>query len=186
MAAARAAWREAQPLLDRRKLVFIDETGCATNMARTRGRCPKGLRLKGQVPHGHWQITTFTAGLRCDGLTAPMVMDGPMTGAWFLAYVTKVLIPTLEPGDIVVMDNLSSHKGQAIREAIETAGCQLLYLPPYSPDLNPIEQAFSKLKALLRKHAERSMENLWQRIGALIGDFTASECQNFFSHAGYA
>ena len=155
-------------------------------MARTRGRCPKGERLKGQVPQGHWKITTFIAGLRRGALTAPMVMDGPMTGEWFLAYVTQVLIPTLTPGDIVVMDNLSSHKGQAIRETIEAAGCELRYLPPYSPDLNPIEMAFSKLKAILRKHAERAIEHLWRRIGAVIDDFTATECQNFFRHAGYA
>ena len=186
MAAARVAWREAQPRLDPARLVFIDETGCATNMARTRGRCPKGQRLKGQVPHGHWKITTFTAGLRLGALTAPMVMDGPMTGEWFLAYVTEILIPTLTPGDIVVMDTLSSHKGCAIAAAIEAAGCELRYLPPYSPDLNPIEQAFSKLKAHLRKHAERSIEDLWRRIGALIDDFTPTECRNFFNHAGYA
>ena len=155
-------------------------------MARTRGRCLRGQRLKGQVPHGHWKITTFTAGLRNGALTAPMVMDGPMTGEWFLAYVSDILIPTLTPGDIVVMDNLSSHKGRAIGEAIEAAGCELRYLPPYSPDLNPIEQAFAKLKAHLRKHAERSVETLWARIGALIDDFTPAECRNFFSHAGYA
>ncbi len=131
-------------------------------------------------------MTTFTAGLRVGGLTAPMALDGPMNGEWFLAYVTEVLIPTLAPGDIVVMDNLSSHKGWAVRAAIEAAGAELRFLPPYSPDLNPIEQAFSKLKAHLRKHAERSMDTLWDRLGALIEDFTATECRNFFSHAGYA
>ena len=186
MAAARAAWRVEQRLLDPKKLVFIDETGCATNMARTRGRCPRGDRLKGQVPHGHWKITTFTAGLRVDGLTAPMVLDGPMNGEWFKAYVEQVLVPTLTPGDIVIMDNLSSHKGEDVRIAIEAAGAELRYLPPYSPDLNPIEQAFAKLKAHLRKHAERSMEALWTRIGALIDEFTSTECRNFFRHAGYA
>jgi transposase len=186
VAAARAAWRTDQKGLDPKRLVFIDETGCATNMARTRGRCPRSQRLKGQVPHGHWKITTFTAGLRIDGLTAPMVLDGPMNGDWFKAYVEQILVPTLSPGDIVVMDNLSSHKGEDVRTAIEAAGAQLRYLPPYSPDLNPIEQAFAKLKAHLRKHAERSMEALWTRIGALIDEFSPAECQNFFRHAGYA
>ena len=186
MAAARQSWRTEQPRLDPSKLVFIDETGCATNMARTRGRCAHGQRLKGQVPHGHWKITTFTAGLRIGGLTAPMVLDGPMNGDWFKAYVEQVLVPTLSPGDIVVMDNLSSHKGEDVRTAIEAAKAELRYLPPYSPDLNPIEQAFSKLKAHLRKHAERSIESLWDRIGDLIAEFSPTECQNFFQHAGYA
>jgi transposase len=186
VAAARAAWRADQARLDPKKLVFIDETGCADNMARTRGRCARGQRLRGQVPHGHWKITTFTAGLRVDGLTAPMVLDGPMNGDWFKAYVEQALVPTLSPGDIVIMDNLSSHKGEAVRTAIEAAKAELRYLPPYSPDLNPIEQAFSKLKAHLRKHAERSIEALWARIGQLMGEFSPTECQNFFRHAGYA
>ena len=186
VAAARQAWREAQSSLDPAKLVFIDETGCATNMARLRGRCARGKRLKGSVPHGHWKITTFTAGLRIGGLTAPMVLDGPMNGDWFMAYVEQVLVPTLCPGDIVVMDNLSSHKRPDVRAAIEAAKAQLHYLPAYSPDLNPIEQAFSKLKAHLRKHAERSIDALWDRIGGLIPQFTQTECRNFFQHAGYA
>lgn len=186
MAGAREAWRVDQPHLDPAKLVFIDETGCATNMARLRGRAPKGQRVMGHIPHGHWSVTTFTAGLRLDGLTAPMVLDGPMNAQCFLAYVEQVLVPTLSPGDIVVMDNLSSHKGAKVRNAIETAGAELRYLPPYSPDLNPIEQAFAKLKAHLRKHAERSIESLWLRIGALLSLFTEAECQNFFRHAGYA
>jgi len=173
-------------MLDPRKLVFIDETGCATNMARLRGRAPRGQRLKAQVPHGHWKVTTFTAGLRLNGLSAPMVLDGPMNAASFQAYVEQVLVPTLSPGDIVVMDNLSSHKGEDVRLAIEAARAELRYLPPYSPDLNPIEQAFSKLKAHLRKHAERSIEGLWRRIGELVGQFNPHECQNFFRHAGYA
>ena len=155
-------------------------------MARLRGRCRKGARLRAKVPHGRWQTTTFVAGLRVDGLTAPMVLDGPMNAAAFLAYVENVLVPTLAPGDIVVMDNLSSHKGEAVRIAIEAAGAELRYLPPYSPDLNPIEMAFSKLKALLRKAAERTVEALWQRIGALLCAFSANECANFFRHAGYA
>jgi transposase len=131
-------------------------------------------------------MTTFTAGLRVDRLTAPMVLDGPMNAECFKAYVEQVLVPTLSSGDIVVMDNLSSHKGDDVRAAIEAAGAELRYLPPYSPDLNPIEQAFSKLKAQLRKHAERSIESLWSRIGTLLGQFTSTDCQNFFRHAGYA
>lgn len=155
-------------------------------MARLRGRAPRGQRAKARLPHGHWSITTFTAGLRVSGLTAPMVLDGPMNAECFQAYVAQVLLPTLAPGDIVVMDNLSSHKGEAVRKSIEAAGAELRYLPPYSPDLNPIEQAFSKLKAHLRKHAERSIEGLWLRIGTLLALFTTTECQNFFRHAGYA
>ncbi len=166
--------------------MFIDETGCATNMARLRGRALRGQRLRGRVPHGHWKITTFTAALRVDGLTAPLVLDGPMNGDWFKAYLRQVLVPTLSQGDIVVMDNLSAHKSDEVRELIEAAGARLRYLPPYSPDLNPIEQAFSKLKAHLRKHKERSVESLWQRIGKLLDDFTPTECRNFFRHAGYA
>lgn len=155
-------------------------------MIRLRGRALRGKRLRGSAPHGHWKITTFTAGLRTGGLTAPMVLDGPMNSEWFKAYVNQVLVPTLEPGDIVVMDNLSAHKSEDIRIAIEAAGAGLRYLPPYSPDLNPIEQAFSKLKAHLRKHKERSVESLWNRIGSLLDGFTPAECQNFFRHAGYA
>jgi transposase len=186
VAAARTAWRAAQPRFDPTRLVFIDETGCATNMARLRGRCARGQRLKGYVPHGHWKITTFTAGLRVDRLTAPMVLDGPMNADWFMAYVEQVLVPTLSPGDIVVMDNLSSHKGEAVRAAIEAAKAELRFLPPYSPDLNPIEQAFAKLKAHLRTHAARSLERLWTRIGDTIADFSPTDCRNFFQHAGYA
>jgi transposase len=186
VAAARETWFAEQPHLDPAKLVFIDETGCATNMARLRGRAPKGERVKARIPHGHWSVTTFTAGLRCNGLTAPMVLDGPMNADCFQAYVEQVLVPTLSPGDIVIMDNLSSHKGVEVRKAIEAAGAELRYLPPYSPDLNPIEQAFAKLKAHLRKHAERTMESLWLRIGALLNLFTGVECKNFFRHAGYA
>jgi len=185
VAAARQAWRADQPGLDPQKLVFIDETGCATNMARRYGRAPKGQRLKGRVPHGHWKITTFTAGLRVDRLTAPMVLDGPMNADWFKAYVEQILVPTLSPGDIVIMDNLSSHKGEEVRIMIEAANAELRYLPPYSPDLNPIEQAFSKLKAHLRKHAERSVESLWTRIGDLVDQFSPTECRNSFHHAGY-
>jgi transposase len=166
-------------------LVFIDETWTTTNMARKNGRAPKGARLCCPVPHGHWKTTTFVAGLRLTGMTAPMVLDGPINGEWFQAYVAQILIPTLAPGDIVVMDNLGSHKGANVRKAIEAAGAKLLYLPPYSPDFNPIENAFSKLKALLRKAAERTVYALWDRIGALLDAFTPKECENFFVNAGY-
>jgi len=185
VAAARERWREDQIALEPAHLVFIDETGTSTNMARTRGRSKRGGRLVGRVPHGHWKITTFVAGLRCNGLSAPFVIDRPMNSAIFLAYVTRCLVPTLGPGDIVVMDNLKPHKTKGVREAIEAAGATLLYLPPYSPDLNPIELAFAKLKALLRKAAERTAESLWNRIGALLDDFTPAECANYFRHDGY-
>jgi transposase len=183
--AARDNWRDNQTSLDPRRLVFIDETGVSTNMARLRGRAPEGQRLIGKVPHGHWNITTFVAALRCDGITAPMVTDGAMNGAIFLAYVRHFLLPTLTQGDWVIMDNLAVHKVNGVRSAIESVGAGLLYLPPYSPDFNPIEMAFSKLKALLRKAAERTVDRLWDRIGELIGRFTPQECQNYFAHQGY-
>jgi transposase len=186
VAAARERWKDTQKLLDRTGLVFIDETGTSTNMARARGRCRRGERLIGKVPHGHWKITTFVAGLRCDAITAPFVIDQPMNSAIFKAYLEQCLVPTLRPGDIVVMDNLSSHKSDDVRQIIEAAGARLLYLPPYSPDLNPIEMAFAKLKAHLRKAAERSMPALWDRIGSILDTFSPAECANFFSHAGYA
>ncbi|MGZ3294343.1 MAG: IS630 family transposase [Xanthobacteraceae bacterium] len=186
VAAARTAWAHSQPQLDPGRLVFIDETGTSTNMARLRGRAPRGERLIGKVPHGHWKTTTFVAGLRTTALTAPGVIDGPMNGNAFLAYVEQILIPTLTPGDIVVADNLSAHKVAGVREAIEAAGARLLYLPPYSPDFNPIEQLFAKLKALLRKAAERSVDGLWTRIASLLNAFTPDECANYFRNAGYA
>lgn len=171
--------------LDPQKLVFIDETWVKTNMARLRGRAPKGERLRAAIPHGHWKTTTFIGGLRLHGLTAPMVLDGPVNGVWFQAYVDQVLVPTLSPGDVVIMDNLGSHKGPEIRAAIEAAGAGLLFLPPYSPDLNPIENAFAKLKALLRKAAERTVEGLWAAIGEILIEFTPKQCANFFAAAGY-
>ncbi|MDR6287480.1 transposase [Methylopila jiangsuensis] len=149
----RREWFGAQPDLDPERLVFIDETWASTNMARTRGRAPRGERLRAAVPHGHWKTTTFVAGLRLSGMVAPMALDGPINGRSFQAYVDQVLVPELKPGDVVVMDNLGSHKGAGVRAAIKAAGAELLYLPPYSPDFNPIENAFSKLKALLRKAA---------------------------------
>ena len=172
----REAWFEDQLELDPSKLVFIDETGAATNMARLRGRAQKGERLRAGIPQGHWKTTTFVAGLRLTGMTAPMVLDGPMNGAAFLAYVQQVLVPELKPDDIVIMDNLSAHKGCQVRAAIEAAGARLLYLPPYSPDFNPIENAFAKLKALLRKAAERSVEALWHLTGKLLDAFSPQEC----------
>jgi transposase len=155
-------------------------------MARTHGWWQRGAALKAQVPHGHWHTMTFLAALRCDGITAPCVIDGPINGAGFRAYVEQVLVPALRPGDIVVMDNLGSHKGDAIRKAIRAAGARLFFLPPYSPDLNPIEQVFAKLKALLRKAEERSVEAVWRRVGKLLGCFTPQECANYFRNAGYA
>jgi len=181
----REAWFEGQLDLDPARLVFIDETWASTNMARLRGRAPKGERLRSAVPHGHWKTTTFVVGLRLSGLVAPMVLDGPINRGTFQAYVDQVLVPELSPGDVVVMDNLSSHKRPAVRQAIEAAGASLLYLPPYSPDFNPIENAFAKLKALLRKAAERTVDALWTAIGRLIDGFTPAECENFFRAAGY-
>jgi transposase len=186
VAAARTAWANMQAKLDTERLVCIDETGTSTNMARLRGRAPRGERLVSKVPQGHWKTTTFVAALRSNTLTAPCVIDGPMNGNAFLAYVEQILAPTLKPGDIVVLDNLSAHKVQGVRQAIEAAGAKLLYLPPYSPDFNPIEQLFAKLKALLRKAAERSVEGLWNRIAVLLDAFTPEECVNYFRNAGYA
>jgi transposase len=186
VAAARAEWAEGQTDLDPERLVFIDETGTSTNMVRLRGRAPRGERLVGKVPHGHWKTTTFVAALRSTALTAPCVIDGPMNGNAFLAYIEQILAPSLVPSDIVVMDNLSAHKVSGVREAIEATGATLLYLPPYSPDFNPIEQLFAKLKALLRKAAERSVDGLWRRIAELLTAFPPAECSNYFRNAGYA
>ena len=154
-------------------------------MARLRGRAPRGKRLRAGIPQGHWKTTTFVAGLRLTGMMAPMVVDGPMNRPTFLAYVSQVLVPELRPGDVVVMDNLPAHKGSAVREAIEAAGASLLHLPPYSPDFNPIENAFARLKALLRKAAQRTIEGLWSLIGRLSEIFSPQECANYFSAAGY-
>lgn len=185
MKAARETWFEAQPDLDPERLVFIDETGLNTKMARLRGRCRRGERLRMAVPHGHWRSTTFVAGLRLSGLDAPMLIDGAMNGEAFLAYVRRVLVPTLRPGDVVVMDNLRSHKSAAVRAAIEAAGAELRFLPPYSPDLNPIEFAFSKLKALMRKAASRTQETLWSAVAGALDAFTPAECANLFTATGY-
>lgn len=154
-------------------------------MARLRGRSPRGQRCRASVPHGHWKTTTFTGALRLSGLTAPMVLDGPMNGRAFLAYVEQVLVPTLRPGDTVIMDNLPAHKPYGVREAIERAGAVLRFLPPYSPDFNPIENAFAKLKALLRKAAARTVEDLWDAIRDALPAFTPAECANYFTATGY-
>lgn len=154
-------------------------------MARRYGRAPRGQRLRVGVPHGHWKTTTFVAGLRASGLVAPFVLDGPINREAFETYVARVLVPDLRPDDVVVMDNLSSHKGPRVREMIEAAGARLLYLPPYSPDFNPIENAFAKLKALLRKAAERTVEGLWTTIGQLLDAFTPDECRNYLAAEGY-
>jgi transposase len=181
----RQEWFEGQIDLDPERLVFIDETWASTNMARRHGRAPKGKRLRAGIPQGHWKTTTFVAGLRLTGLMATMVLDGPINREAFQAYVEQLLVRELRPGDIVIMDNLSSHKGAAIRQAIEAAGASLVFLPPYSPDFNPIENAFAKLKALLRAAAERTVEALWTTIGSLIDRFTPDECANYFAAAGY-
>jgi transposase len=174
-------WRANQAQIDPQQFVFIDETWTSTNMARSRGRAPRGRRCVAAVPHGHWKTTTFVGALRQDQLIAPMVTDGPMDGTVFLAYARQFLAPALRPGDVVVLDNLGSHKVAGVREAITGAGATLLYLPPYSPDLNPIEKLFSKLKALLRKAATRTVEALWDEIGALLKTLSPQECANYFS-----
>ena len=186
MAAAREVWRGWQIGLDPARLVFIDETGTNTAMARRYGRARRGERLVAAVPHGHWKTTTFVAGLRQGAIIAPCVIDKPMNGVIFKAYVEQMLAPSLSPGDIVIMDNLSSHKVMGIAEAIQARNAKLYYLPPYSPDLNPIEQVFAKLKALLRKAAERSIDALWKTTGRILDEFTPQECANYFENSGYA
>lgn len=176
---------EAEPDLDPERLVFIDECGTSTKMARLYGRVARGERCRAPVPHGHWKTTTFVGALRLSGVTAPMTLDGAMTGAAFLAYVEQALVPCLRPGDIVVMDNLPAHKPPSIRQAIETAGAELRFLPPYSPDFNPIEMAFSKIKALLRKAAARTVTSLWDAIRDAIDAVTPDDCRGFFTAAGY-
>lgn len=185
VAQQRAEWRVTQAGLSPERLVFIDETWAKTNMTRPRGRSRKGTRLMAAVPHGHWQTTTFLAGLRSSGLVAPLVVDGAINGEIFLAYVRQQLVPVLKPGDVVIMDNLSSHKRVGVRQAIEAVGANLIYLPPYSPDLNPIEQAFAKFKWLLKSAAHRTVEGLWRACGTLLDKFTASECERYIHHCGY-
>ena len=183
--AARLAWREMQKGLDPKKLVFIDETWASTNMTPRYGRCERGKRLIAHAPFGHWKTTTFVAALRHDGITAPCVFDGPINGAKFLAYVEQVLVPALLPGDIVVMDNLGSHKVAGVRKAIEAARATQRFLPAYSPDFDPIEQVFAKLKNTLRKMARRTVAALWDGIGLALDDFPPTECCNYFRNSGY-
>ena len=171
--------------MDASRFVFLDETGTATNMTRRYGRSPSEQRLVAAVPHGHWKTTTFLAGLRQTGIVAPLVLDGPMTGLAFRAYVEQFLAPALEPGDVVVLDNLAAHKVDGVRQAIAAVGASILYLPPYSPDLNPIEQLFAKLKALLRKAAARTKDELWSTIGRLLDTCPPTQCINYLRHCGY-
>ena len=200
MAAHRDRWRVWQRDMDPASLVFLDgeedqpsvrwidgpTNGATTNMIRRYGWGPKGERLVDAAPHGHWRTTTFVAGLRSTGIIAPLVLDGPMTGEAFRAYVEQFLAPTLSPGDVVVMDNLAAHKVAGVREAIAAAGASVLYLPPYSPDLNPIEQMFAILKALLRATAARTRDALWDAIGQLLDRFSPAECRNYIENSGYA
>ena len=166
--------------------MFIDETWASTNMVRRHGRRRRGKRLRAGVPHGHWKTTTFVAGLRRTGMVAPWVLDGPMNGDAFTTYVTRVLVPELSCGDVVIMDNLSSHKAPTVRAAIESVGATLLFLPPYSPDLNPIEMAFANLKAHLRRIGARTLDALWRAVGDICGLYAPDECWNYLKAAGYA
>ena len=186
VARRRAQWKKYQARLDPARLVFIDETWAKTNMTRICGWAPRGSKLVAKVPQGHWRTPTFIAALRYDHIAAPCVIDGPINGESFLAYIEQILVPTLKPGDVVIIDNLGSHKGKAVRRAIRSAGAKLFFLPPYSPDLNPIEQVFSKLKTLLRKAGERTVETTWKRIGTLLQVFTPQECANYIRNSGYA
>ncbi len=174
-----------RPGLDPSRLVLLDETWATTNMARRYGRAPRGQRALDAVPHGRWRTTTVVAALRADGITAPLVLEGAINGPSFLAYVRQFLAPALRPGDVLVLDNLGSHKVAGVREAVEAAGATLRYLPPYSPDLNPIEQVFAKLKAPLRDAAARSTEGLWAAIGQALRRFPAAECARYLARCGY-
>jgi transposase len=178
-------WKQRQASVDPKRLVFIDETWAKTNMTPIRGRCAAGTRLVAKVPHGHRKTLTFIAALRCDAICAPCLLDRPVNGISFRAYVEQFLVPALKPGDVVVMDNLSSHKAPAIRQAIRAAGAKLFYLPPYSPDLNPIEQVFAKIKTLLRKANARSIEAVEKAIGKILDEFSAEEAANYFVNSGY-
>jgi transposase len=181
----RAQWRASQDQIDPAKAVFIDETWAKTNMTRRYGRSPLGTRLIEKTPCGRWETTTFLGALRAEGFIAPLTVEGAINGPLFRAWVEQHLAPALKPGDIVVMDNLSSHKVAGVREAIEAVGAELRYLPPYSPDLNPIELAFSKLKKLLRDGAERTVDKLWKLCGRILDEFKEPECRNYFQHCGY-
>src|SRR3954454_5349201 len=183
--AARETWFASQPDLDPERLVFLDETAANTSMVRRYGRAPRGARCRIAAPAGHWKTTTVIAGLRTSGPEAIALLDGPVTGERFRAYVAQTLVPTLRPGDTVIQDNLGAHKVTGVREAIEAAGARLLYLPSYSPDFNPIELAFAKLKALLRSAAARTVSDLWEAIREAFARFSPKECRNYFAAAGY-
>ena len=185
VARRRAQWAKYRNRIAPERLIFIDETWTKTNMAPLRGWAPRGMRLITKVPHGHWKTTTFLAALRHDRIEAPWVLEGPIDGESFQIYVENVLLPTLRPGDIVIMDNLGSHKGKTVRRLIRSVGAKLIFLPKYSPDLNPIEQVFAKLKHLLRKAAARTVNALYAAIGQLLAAFTPDECANYFRNAGY-
>lgn len=185
VARARRRWIRQQGFLDTTRLVFIDETATSTNMVRLWGRCPRGERLISHVPQGEWKTLTFIGGLRHNKMTAPMAIEGAMNGPAFLAYVEQCLGPTLRRGDMVVMDNCPTHKVPGVREAIEARGATVEYLPPYSPDLNPIELPFSKFKTYLRKFSERTVRALCRRIGSFVPTLSRAECRNYFRHAGY-
>jgi transposase len=185
VARRRAQWTKYQDRVEPERLVFIDETWTKTNMAPLRGWAPRGKRLVAKVPHRRWKTTTFVAALRLDRIDAPWLLEGPIDGESFRTYVERVLVPTLRKGDIVIMDNLGSHKGKAVRDLIRAAGAKLFFLPKYSPDLNPIEQVFAKLKHLLRKAAARTIESICTAIGEILGAFTAEECANYFRNSGY-
>ena len=186
IARRRQRWHSWQAKLDPRRLVFIDETWIKTNMAPLYGWGPKGERVRSFTPHGHWQTLTFLGALRCDRLTAPCLFDGPINGECFRAYVQQVLVPQLQLGDIVIMDNLGSHKSAALRSLIRAAGARLWYLPPYSPDLNPIEQSFAKIKHWMRSAQKRTIDDICRHIGGLIATIQPNECSNYFENAGYA
>lgn len=185
MAEARTEWKINQPNLDPAKLVFVDETGASTKMARLYGRAKRGRRVVSRIPWGHWKTVTFVAGLRLNGFTAPFVIDCAMNGAIFVEYLEQCLVPSLRPGDVVIIDNLPAHKRDQVRHVIEAAGASLIYLPPYSPDLNPIEMAFAKLKELLRQAQARTVDALWELIGRTLNLFTPEECANYVRHCGY-
>ena len=186
VARRRAQWSKYQNKIEPERLVFVDETWTKTNMAPLRGWGPRGRRVKAKVPYGRWNTTIFFAALRFNRIEAPWLLEGPIDGETFQIYVEKVLVPALRPGDIVIMDNLGSHKGKAVRRLIRAAGAKLLFLPKYSPDLNPIEQVFAKLKHLLRKAAARTVGAVTAAIGQLLGAFTPGECANYFRNSGYA
>ena len=185
MQQARNDWTQQQPGWNAAKLVFLDETAVTTNMTRLRGRSARGSRCLAYTPHGHYKSTTFIAGLRCDAVSAPMVIDGPMDGMTFVTWVREFLCPSLSAGDVVIADNLSSHKVAGVQEALASVGARIVYLPPYSPDLNPIEKLFAKLKTMLRKAGKRTVDALWNEVGILLDTIQPAECLNYFKSCGY-